>query len=59
LNNECIFFQQAACVSCFLILATISQIAASAAPRLLGWEHDISNRFQSLPTPIVPLGWTF
>jgi hypothetical protein len=42
-----------------LILAAIAQIAASAAPRLLGWEHDISSRSQSLPTPIVPQGWAF
>lgn len=42
-----------------LILAALAQIAASAAPRLLGWEHDISSRSQSLPTPIVPPGWAF
>lgn len=42
-----------------LILAAIAQIAASAAPRLLGWEHDISSRSQSLPTPVVPPGWAF
>jgi len=42
-----------------LILAALAQIAASAAPRLLGWEHDISSRSQSLPTPIVAPGWAF
>ena len=42
-----------------LILAALAQIAASAAPRLLGWEDDISSRSQSLPTPIVPPGWAF
>ena len=42
-----------------LISAALAQIATSAAPRLLGWEHDISSRSQSLPTPIVPPGWAF
>ena len=42
-----------------VIVGSIGQVLAGWLPELLGWEHSIASRSDSIDTPLTPAGYAF
>ena len=42
-----------------VIAGAISQVLAGLVPDLLGWEHTIASRSDSIDNPLTPAGYAF